>query len=53
MTDKRHSYLAGLFTGIQESIKLGFLVGGPPARRGFHFSAFSPNKVVLAMDWTQ
>jgi hypothetical protein len=36
---KRHSYLGGFFAGIQESIKLGVLVGSPPARRRFHFFA--------------
>jgi hypothetical protein len=30
---KRYSYLGGLFAGIQESIKLGFLVRSPSARR--------------------
>jgi hypothetical protein len=49
---KRHGYLGRLFAGIQESIKLGFLVGSPAAR-GFFFFAFSPSRVVLTADWTQ
>src|ERR1700722_184778 len=49
----RHGYLGGLFAGVQESIKLGFLVGSPSARCGFHFSAFSLSRVVLTTDWTQ
>jgi hypothetical protein len=40
----RHGYLGGLFAGVQESIKLGFLVGSPSARCGFHFSAFRPEQ---------
>jgi hypothetical protein len=50
---KRHSDLGGLSAGIQGSIKLGFLVGSPPARLEFHFFAFSLSKVVLVMDWIQ
>jgi hypothetical protein len=38
---KRHSYLGGFFADIQESIKLGVLVGSPPARRRFHFFALA------------
>jgi len=49
----RHGYLGGLFAGVQESIKLGFLVGSPSARCGFHFFTFNPSKVFRAMDWKQ
>jgi hypothetical protein len=41
---KRHSYLAGLFAGIQESIKFGFLIGTPTARLWFHFFRLQPEQ---------